>query len=320
MNKSFVLNFNLKLARKSEKGTVPIYLRFTLDGTRSEIATKRYVFPEKWNVVAQKVIGNTEEARSLNAYLKSLEQQVYNAHRELMENKMPLTAQNLKKKLYGESKELIFLVEVFKQHNKELAQLVNKEYAPATLKRYETALRHLRGYLKWKHNLDDIDINQIDHAFVTSFDFYLRSVRNCNNNSTYKYVKNFKKIIRFCLTNGWINKDPFAQYKIKIREVERERLTEEELQIIASKNFSTSRLVVARDVFVFCCFTGLAFVDVKNLRRNMISTGIDGQKWIFTNRQKTDTASRIPLLPASLEKLNVIMIIRNALLRIKYFP
>jgi hypothetical protein len=103
-----------------------------------------------------------------------------------------------------------------------------------------------------------------------------------------------------CIANGWITKDPFSQYKIKIREVERERLTTEELEIMLSKVFSSSRLAVVRDVFVFCCFTGLAFIDVKNLTRNMITTGIDGEKWILTNRQKTETPSRMPLLPTAL--------------------
>lgn len=278
-------------------GKAPIYLRISLNSTRCELATKRYVVPEKWSHHAQKVVGNTEEVRSLNHYLKTLEQQVYDAHRELMELKIHITAQNLKAKLYGSAEHNFSLIDVFKEHNKQLSTLVDKEYAPATVKRYNTALGHVVSFLKWKYKMDDINIKQIDHAFVTSFDFYLRSVRNCSNNSTFKYIKNFKKIIRSCIANGWLTNDPFANYKIKIKEVERQYLTTEELQVLISKDFSISRLAVARDIFVFCCFTGLAFVDVKNLKRDMISIGIDAQKWIFTHRKKTDTQTRIPLLP-----------------------
>ncbi len=177
MNKSFALLFSLKTPKKLANGTVPIYLRISMDSTRAEIATKRYVLPEKWNHIAQKMIGNNEDARALNHYLKSPEQQVFHTHKELMELKLPLTAQTLKSRLLGESDNTIFLMDVFKDHNKQLAALVEKEYAPATIKRYDTAFRHVSNFLKWKYNKEDISIAEIDHGFVTSFEFYLRTVR-----------------------------------------------------------------------------------------------------------------------------------------------
>ena len=226
--------------------------------------------------------------------------QVYSAHRELMEKDTPLTAQNLKKKLFGDGKEKISLIEVFNQHNSQLEELVNKEYASATVKRYATALRHLVNFLKWKYNTEDYNVKEIDHAFITSFDFYLRSVRECNNNSTFKYIKNLKKIIGICMSNGWLTTNPFKNYKIKIKEVQREVLSEEELARLSSKCFLNTRIESTRDVFLFCCFTGLSYTDVKKIRRSMICTGIDGEKWIFTNRQKSKEPSRVPLLPIAI--------------------
>ena len=88
------------------------------------------------------------------------------------------------------------------------------------------------------------------------------------------------------------------------REVLRPYLTEGELQILASKKFMIPRVGQIRDIFLFCCYTGLAYVDVQKLTRSEISTGIDGEKWIFTHRQKTETASRIPLLQPALEILD----------------
>jgi site-specific recombinase XerD len=125
----------------------------------------------------------------------------------------------------------------------------------------------------------------------------LRSVRKCANNTAVKYIKNFKKIIRICISNGWLDKDPFVNYKSKIREVEREFLSIGEIDDIYSKNFINQRLGLVRDIFVFACFTGLAYIDVKQLTLSNISIGIDGGRWIYTHRQKTETASRIPLLP-----------------------
>lgn len=95
----------------------------------------------------------------------------------------------------------------------------------------------------------------------------------------------------------------FLGYKLTKREIERHFLTSEELEVIASKDFATPRLKQVRDIFLFCCYTGLAYADVKKLKRNEIATGIDGEKWIFTHRQKTETPTRLPLLPPAMEIL-----------------
>ncbi|MBC7525152.1 MAG: integrase catalytic domain-containing protein, partial [Flavobacterium sp.] len=105
------------------------------------------------------------------------------------------------------------------------------------------------------------------------------------------------KVIKICLDNDWITKNPFSNYKAKLNEVEREFLSELEINNLINKDFSIQRLALVRDIFVFSCFTGLAYIDVKNLTLNHINIGIDGNKWIFTHRQKTETPSKIPLLP-----------------------
>ena len=127
----------------------------------------------------------------------------------------------------------------------------------------------------------------------------MRSVRKCANNTAVKYIKNFHKIINICLANGWLTKDPFANYKSKVKEVIREYLTEREIQDLMEKELVSDRLELVRDIFIFSCFTGLAYIDVKQLSNDNIVLGIDGDKWINKNRQKTDTSSRIPILPTA---------------------
>ena len=172
------------------------------------------------------------------------------------------------------------------------------------MERYETSLKHTKDFLLWKYNLTDINIEKIDYAFIMEYEFYLRSERKCANNTAVKYIKNFHKIINQCLANGWLSKDPFVNYKAKIKEVIREFLTEKEVEEIINKEFVSQRLELVRDIFVFSCFTGLAYIDVKQLTKDNISLGIDGDKWIFKNRQKTDTASKIPLLPMAQEVID----------------
>jgi site-specific recombinase XerD len=297
MNKTFNLLFFVKKSKIKANGTAPIYLRITIDGKPKEIASKRYIQPDKWDNKLQKVSGSLDEVKSLNMYLKTLEQQVYDAHHTLMKDKTVATASSLKTKLQGTEQRARMLVPIFQEHNDKVETLVGQEFAPGTLERYKTSLKHTIEFIQWKYSVSDIEIKDIDYAFITEYEFFLRSVRKCANNTAVKYIKNFKKIVKLCISNGWLDKDPFVNYKAKIREVEREFLSQEEIQTIYEKIFVTERLNQVKDIFVFACFTGLAYIDVKQLTLSNISIGIDGGKWIFTHRQKTETASRIPLLP-----------------------
>lgn len=293
--------FYAKKAKTSVNGLVPIYTRITIDGKRIELSTHKFVELSKWSVESGKMKGNSEEARLVNNHLDMIRIQILDAQMELTHNKIPVTAERMKNKLLGTDKKNRMLVPIFEDHNNKVESLLGQEYAYGTLERYKTSLKHTIDFMKWKYSISDIDIKEINHAFIMDYEFYLRSVRKCNNNTTVKYLKNFKKIIRLCIANGWLDRDPFVNYKPKVREVEREFLSQEEVITIYAKQFKTERLNLVKDIFVFSCFTGLAYIDVKNLTKSQINIGIDGGKWIFTHRQKTETASRIPLLPIAEE-------------------
>lgn len=291
--------FYAKRAKASVNGLVPIYTRITINGKRIELSSNRFVEISKWSTEAGKMKGNSEEARSINSHLDMLRIQIIDMQMELVHKKIPVTAETLKSKILGVDERARMLIPIFQDHNNKIKELVGKEYAPGTLERYKTSLSHTIEFLQWKYKISDIEINKIDHAFVTDYEFWLRSVRNCANNTAVKYIKNFSKIIKLCLANDWLDKNPFANYKSKVKEVERVYLSEEEIQSIINKDFKTERLSLVRDIFLFSCFTGLAYIDVKNLTKSHISIGIDGEKWIFTHRQKTETASKIPILPVT---------------------
>jgi site-specific recombinase XerD len=184
-----------------------------------------------------------------------------------------------------------------------MTALVGQEYAPGTLERYKTSYKHTQSFLEWKYKLKDIDITKLNFEFISDYEFWLKSVRKCDHNTTMKYLSNFKKIVIKCIKNGWLQKDPFIGFNMAKREVERTALTENELEIIQTKSFSIKRLKLVRDIFLFSCYTGLAYADVQKLKRSEIMIGVDGEKWIFTKRQKTDSSSRIPILPPALEIL-----------------
>jgi site-specific recombinase XerD len=291
------LHFYAKSTKANAKGQFPIYVRLTVDGNRTEFSTKKFIEPSRWSSEASKVKGTTEEARSINSYLDVLKSRVLDIQMELIHKNQNLSIVNFKELLFGSEEKQRMLVPILQDHNNKIKELVGKEYAPGTLERYTTSLKHTIDFLEWKYKISDVEISKINHAFITDYEFYLRSVRNCSNNTAVKYIKNFSKIIKICLANDWLDKNPFANYKAKVKEVERVYLTEDEIQTIINKEIKSERLSLVRDIFLFSCFTGLAYVDVKNLTKSHISHGIDGEQWIFTHRQKTESASKIPILP-----------------------
>jgi site-specific recombinase XerD len=299
MKTKITLHFYAKSTKANANGLLPIYVRLTVDGKRLEFSTKKFVEKSKWSSELSKMKGTTDEARSINSYLDLMKSKVLDAQMELLHRNETLSIENFKNKLLGTEERQRMLVPIFQDHNNKIKELVGKEYAPGTLERYTTSLKHTIEFMQWKYNVSDIDITKIDHAFISDYEFWLRSVRNCANNTAVKYIKNFNKIIKICLANDWLDKNPFANYKSKVKEVERVYLTEAEIQSIIEKDFKTERLSLVRDIFLFSCFTGLAYIDVKNLTKSHISFGIDGEKWIFTHRQKTESASKIPILPVT---------------------
>jgi site-specific recombinase XerD len=314
--KSFGLLFYLKKPRGYVKGECPIYLRITMDGVMKEMSIHRNCDPGRWDSrIGRALISKTSGRRSaseplttddpfraLNAYLDTLQAKVHEARHQLLMSGKPITAEAIRNLLQGREtsgERPHLLLEIFQYHNDQAKALVGKEFSKGTLTKFNTVLKHTRTFLQWKYKLDDIDIRKLDYEFITELEFWYKSVQHVEHNTTMKYIACVKKMAIRALRNGWLQRDPFMGFNMALREVEREALTAEELERVAAKSFVTERLSQVRDIFLFSCFTGLAYADLQKLKRSEISTGIDGGKWIFTRRQKTDTPSRIPILPTA---------------------
>ena len=300
LEKSFGLFFFLKKP-KNEKGNLRyVYLRITVDGVSRDLAVKRQWDCQRWNASAGRATGTKEDTKTLNSYLDVMYNKVFQAKKALIDADKILTADSIKRELTGQGDEQRLILAAFKHHNEQMKALVGQEFAPSTLMRYKTAYDHTAAFIKWKYQTDDIAVKDLDYEFVSQFSFWLKSVRKCGHNATMKYLGNFKKIVIECIKKGWILKDPFAGFKTSRKEVIRVALSREELSSIANKVFETDRLNHVRDIFLFSCYTGLAYIDVCKLRRTDITTGIDGGQWIMSTRQKTESATRLPLLPPAL--------------------
>ncbi len=301
MNAKISVLFYAKKSKTKSNLRVPIYLRITVNGKRAEFSTGKDVEISKWSSAQNRLKGNSEEARAINKYLDILKSNVLVLENKLALSRESFDAIDIKNLLTGANTTERYLIPIFEEHNSKIEKLLGKEYAPATLKNFKTCLAHLKEFL-WKfHKKSDIDIQKLEPSFLNDFDFFLRTKPNINNNSAVKHTKNLSKILKLCYQNNWIEKDLVIFYKGKFQEVNVNFLTEEEIRTIKNKDFIGKGLNLVRDIFIFSCYTGLAYVDIFNLTNEQITIGVDGNLWIITNRQKTGTNSNIPLLPIAEE-------------------
>jgi site-specific recombinase XerD len=304
MKGNFHLLYYLRKQKVYKGGPRAIYLRITVDGKRAEMSIGRECESEKWNSSAGRAIGTKEDARTLNSYLDTLKSRMRMAHQTLLDTGQQVTAVSLQEQFTGKSQKTIYLMKLFAEHNSRVKELIGNGFEANTLKGYVTSEKHLMNFLRKQYTQDDIQINELNYAFINNFEHYLRADCKCSDVSAAKYIKHLKKIVNHCIANGWLKNAPFIAYKSTAKAKERTYLSQEEVNRIIAKEFTIERLQQVRDIFIFCCFTGLSYADVKKLKRSEIAVGIDGEKWIFTKRQKTDTSSHIPILPYAFDILN----------------
>jgi integrase len=300
LESSFGLVFFLKIPRNESKIRV-VYLRITVDGIPKETSTKRKWDISRWDQKLERAIGSKEDAKSINFFLDSLILKINQYKTENIYNGKLITAQKVMDYILGKNAARAKVVEEFQKHNDEMTALLGKGYAKGTLDRFTITINHLRTFIRLKFNAEDLEFSDLNLAFIKDFEFYLRSVRNCSNNTTLKYIANFKKIVIRAIDNEVILKDPFKNFKGKKSKIIKKPLSTQELYELERHYFSTERLNVVRDVFVFQCYTGLAYIDVYQLKKTDIKVGIDKQAWIMSERQKTGSSTNVPLLPQALK-------------------
>lgn len=300
---SYGLNFYLKTHHKGSDLRY-IYLRITVDGIQKETSTKRKWEGSRWNQKIERATGTKEDAKALNSFLDSIRRKVEDYKIQLINRNTPITSQKLVDFVLGNTEANTKVLEEFQKHNDEILALVSKgEYSKGTHERYVTARSHVQQFIKLKYKVDDLEFRQLNYEFVKDFDFFLRTIRNCQNNSTVKYIANFKKIVYRAISKDIIASDPFKAFNNKKVNVKKTPLSSRELFLLENKVFESERLNEVRDIFVFQCYTGLSYIDVKQLRSDEIKIGIDNKQWIISSRQKTGSSTTIPLLSKAIEIL-----------------
>ena len=296
---SFSILFFIRESKARKNGNVPIEVMITVNGERNSFSTGKQIAIEKWDKTKQQVKGKDQETQNLNNYLKAIKAKLYQKEAELLERGFIITAQILYDAYFDkvESLKERSLFEVFEEHNQEQEKLVGNGVSKATHWVSVYTIRLLREFVHQKYKREDLYLRELNLNFIQSFHSFLRIDKGMAQNSSTKHLKLLKKIINLSVANSYMAFNPFSTYKVEREPVDIDFLDEEELRKIINFDTPLPRLERAKDMFLFGCFTGLSYIDIKTLTPEHFEKDSAGRIWIKKRRVKTGVLSRIPLLP-----------------------
>ena len=292
------INFWLK-SRTDRNGKSPITMTIGANGERAEFQTGKKIEPENWDNGKQQAKGKTTEAKLLNTYLSQLRNKVYLKEIELMQRGFLITARLLRDAVVDKVEALNekTLFQVFSEHNEEQGKMIGKGISKSTHWLSEYTYRLLKEHVEQKYKRSDLYLRELNIGFIQAFHTFLRTDKGMAQNSSTKHLKLLKKIINVAVANSYMTFNPFMTYKVEREPVEIDFLDEEELRRIINFDTPLPRLERAKDMFLFGCFTGLSYIDIKTLAPEHFERDGAGRIWIKKRRVKTGVLSRIPLLP-----------------------
>ena len=283
-------------------GRAPLFCRLTYLEKRKQFSTGLFVNPNYWNSMHQNVAPPNEQHNFINTQLCLIESNLNQAFLLLQINKRIFDVDDTYLQYRGENvKTEKTISDVFEMHNYRMKKLVGLEYSKATYSKFIEAKNHTLNFIKYQYKKQDFLLVDLNLKFLQDFDYYLKSEKHQKQITINKSIQRLRKIVKLALGEGFILIDPFMMYSPKKVVINVVFLTFEELDLLQNSNFSQRRLQQVKDMFIFCCYTGLAYEEMKSLRGNNIVKGFDGQNWIKTFRKKTGKVLNIPLLPKANE-------------------
>ncbi len=291
--------FLLKKSRKDKNGKTPIVAFISVNGERVSYYTGKKVSISEWDRVKQMVKGNSENARLINEYINQLRHKIFEKELELMEKGFLVTASLLKDAVNDkvEAVNSKTLMQLFHDYQKVRLPLVGKTIVQDTYDDNALTGRYIQEFMKFELKRNDIYLHEVKIGFIQGFHSFMLGIKKNKQNTCAKHLKFLKQLMNIAVANGYIQFNVLATYKIEREQVDIDFLNYDELQRIINFSSPFQRLERARDTFLFGCFTGLSYIDIKTLRKEHIETDGEGRIWIKKKRQKTGVLSCIPLLP-----------------------
>lgn len=295
MRMIFKVSYYVRSNYENKQGKSPLMIRIFLNGEMLNVGSSGiYIDKKLWNNSTNRVKGRGSESLNLNAQLDNISnslQMIFKKH-EFDED---LTLDKIKSIFLGKNKIKTTFVEFYDKYLEDIKAQVGAGKSIALYHKYSAARSHFVNFLHAKYGRKDLMPGELTHLIIHDFEIYLKTVVSLKSNSATKTLKFFKTVVIFAQKCGVMTHDPFLNHHFHLEPVDRGFLTDEEIQRIMQKDFEIPRLEMVRDVFIFSCFCGLAYIDVVHLTQENIIT-LDNRPWIIINRQKTNVQSNIPLL------------------------
>jgi len=297
------ITFWINRTKKNSKNLVPVYLRVAHNYENFNRATGIRIPAADWDKKAMRIRGATQEALTANATLNSLKVKVLQIINQLNVSGKPYNIHTIQKILDGKEISQLTVLKIYDEQLAEMKKLKGKDYTAATIIKYANTHLRLKQYMKFKYRRSDIFLYELNYQFISGFEAFLKQKFNNSTTTCYKHYQRFTRVIHKAMHKGYIEKYPFENYKIKLPKKRIQYLTQEEIDRIDQCDFNVERLNIIRDVFIFACYTGLAYAEVEALTPDNITKGMDGELWLNIYRKKTKKEYQVPLLPRALEIL-----------------
>ena len=295
MKSIFRVVFYLRSNYVNKEGKTSVMLRIYLNNERLSLgSTGISVKSSQWDKEKERIKGRTTEALNTNLQLDNIASGLQSIFRRI-EMSDVVSLERIKSEFLGKKEEIDTLMQLFEKHNGDVAKQVGVSVGKATLQKYNVCKRHFSEFLEKQYKRSDLKLTELTYVVIREFDLYLRTEVGQNPNTATKTMKTFKTITLLGQKMGVLLHDPFMNHRFHIEPVNRGFLTDEEILLIAHKQINIPRLELIRDIFIFSCFTGLAYIDVSNLTPDHIVT-LGDKQWIMTLRQKTSVETNVLLL------------------------
>lgn len=297
-NQFMSILFWLYTQKTDDSGNAPIYCRITLGGNRTQFSTAKRVHPDHWNSASNKVTNKCPDAIAINEDLESTKGDLRKIYNQLTATNQHVTGEMVKNAFTGKGQEKKTIIGLYDYNIALFREKVKqKKAAFKTLQRFLTIKTKVIAFLKKEYALSDKPLCDIRQSFGEDLKHYLTIHDGLCENTAMKYLKTCKQLFEFATLKGWLEKNPMKGFKCTYKNPHRETLTMPELIHLQQFHLPIRRLEVVRDIYIFSCYTGYAYQEVYDLSPDNILIGMDGNKWINVQRQKTGAPEMVPLLP-----------------------
>lgn len=294
---TFKLLFYLKKNEPKKNGNAPIMARITIDGVAKTLGTKLEINADNWDLKFGRVLGKSTQALSINQKLDNIRGRIDQIYEDMLKYEGFATAQKVKLSFLGVGVMDDAILKVFNEQNEQFKKLVEKEErSGGTYNKYITVYNHLSAFIQERYHRDDMAFRELTADFIREFDFYLRYDKQCAHNTVWIYTMPVLSLVQLAIKKGLIRENPFEDYEISMEETNRGYILKEDVEKLMMCKPPHKRYELVKDIFIFSCFTGLAYADIKKLTKNNIQSFFDGHQWIISRRKKSDIASNVRLM------------------------